>query len=79
MEGFSNDTPSRLLHRIQPPVPNTRHSPQLQERFGVSTSGHELRAENCLPRAALADYIANKPVHQPSPHPDEVTLMQGLH
>jgi hypothetical protein len=49
---------------------------QLQERFG-SQLERMTYEQKIVFRAALADYIANKPVHQPSPHPDEVTLMQG--
>ncbi|MBD2018538.1 hypothetical protein H6F96_31865 [Microcoleus sp. FACHB-53] len=49
---------------------------QLQERFGSQLQ--EMSYEQKIVfRAALADYIANKPVHIPSPHPDEVTLMQS--
>jgi hypothetical protein len=49
---------------------------QLQERF---EGRFELMSyeQKIVFRAALANYIANKPVHIPSPHRDEVTLMQG--
>jgi hypothetical protein len=58
----------------QSQTPDILHS--LQERYG---SQLELMTyeQKIVFRAALADYIANKPVHIPSPHPDEVTLMQG--
>jgi hypothetical protein len=48
---------------------------QLQERF---EGRFELMSyeQKIVFRAALANYIANKPVHQPSPHLDEITLMQ---
>ncbi len=49
---------------------------KLQERFG-----DKLQQMTCeqkvVMRAALANFVANKPVDQPSPHPEEVTLMQG--
>lgn len=49
---------------------------QLQERFGTRFQCMTYE-QKIVFRAALADYISNKPVHIPSPHPDEVTLMQG--
>ncbi|MBD0363261.1 MAG: hypothetical protein ICV55_10905 [Coleofasciculus sp. C3-bin4] len=49
---------------------------QLQERYGARLQSMTYEQKIVL-RAALANYIANKPVHQPSPHPEEVTLMQG--
>lgn len=47
---------------------------QLQEQYGSQLEGMTYE-QKIVMRAALADYIANKPVHQPSPHPDEVTLI----
>jgi hypothetical protein len=47
---------------------------QLQEQYGSQLEGMSYE-QKIVMRAALADYIANKPVHQPSPHPDEVTLI----
>ncbi len=46
----------------------------LQERFG-SQLQQMTYEQKIVFRAALADYIANKPVHQPSPHPEEITLI----
>lgn len=54
--------------------PDTLHL--LQERFGSQLEVMTYE-QKIVMRAALADYIANKPVHIPSPHPNEVTLMQG--
>jgi hypothetical protein len=47
----------------------------LQDRFGsqLETMTYE---QKIVMRAALADYIANKPVHVPSPHHEEPTLIQ---
>jgi hypothetical protein len=49
---------------------------KLQERFGDKLQQMTWE-QKVVMRAALANFIANKPVHQPSPHPEEVTLMQG--
>ncbi len=46
----------------------------LQERFG-SQLQQMTYEQKIVFRAALADYIANKPVHQPSPHPGGITLI----
>jgi hypothetical protein len=58
----------------QTKTPDLLH--QLQLRYGgrLETMTYE---QKIVMRAALADYISNKPVHIPSPHRDEVTLMQG--
>ncbi len=58
----------------QSQTPDILH--QLQERYGAQLQGMTYE-QKIVFRAALADYIANKPVHIPSPHPEEVTLMQG--
>ena len=47
---------------------------QIQERFGARLQKMTYE-QKIVMRAALADYIANKPVHKPSPHPDEITLI----
>jgi hypothetical protein len=52
------------------------HLHQLQMRYGGQLESMTYE-QKIVFRAALADYISNKPVHIPSPHPDEVTLMQG--
>ncbi len=49
---------------------------QLQERFG-SQLQQMTWEQKVVMRAALANFVANKPVDQPSPHPEEVTLMQS--
>ncbi len=49
---------------------------RFQERYGAQLQ-HMTYEQKIVFRAALADYISNKPVHIPSPHRDEVTLMQG--
>ena len=46
----------------------------LQERFG-SQLQQMTYEQKIVFRAALADYIANKPVHQPTPHPEGITLI----
>ncbi|HEY9633749.1 MAG TPA: hypothetical protein V6D14_10105 [Coleofasciculaceae cyanobacterium] len=58
----------------QSKTPDILH--QLQERYGAQLQ-HMTYEQKIVFRAALADYIANKPVHIPSPHSDEVTLIQG--
>jgi hypothetical protein len=56
----------------QSQTPDILH--QLQQRYGAQLQ--EMTWEQkVVMRAALADYVANKPVHQPSPHPDEITLI----
>lgn len=47
---------------------------QIQEKWG-SQLERMTYEQKIVMRAALADYIANKPVHQRSPHPNEVTLI----
>jgi hypothetical protein len=57
----------------QTKTPNLLH--QLQERYGGRFESMTYE-QKIVFRAALADYISNKPVHTPSPHPEEVTLIQ---
>ena len=47
---------------------------RIQQEWGSQLEGMSYE-QKIVMRAALADYIANKPVHQPSPHPDEITLI----
>jgi hypothetical protein len=48
---------------------------RIQQEWGTQLE-HMTYEQKIVMRGALADYIVNKPVHQPSPHRDEVTLMQ---
>ncbi len=57
----------------QAQTPDILH--QLQEHFGAQLQQMTYE-QKIVFRAALAVFIANKPVHQPSPHKCEVTLMQ---
>jgi hypothetical protein len=46
----------------------------IQERFGARLQKMTYE-QKIVMRAALADFIANKPVHKPSPHLEEITLI----
>lgn len=58
----------------QAQTPDILH--QLQEHYGSQLQKMTYE-QKIVFRAALSTFIANKPVHQPSPHACDVTLMQG--
>ena len=47
---------------------------RIQQQWGSNLQDMNYE-QKIVMRAALADYIANKPVHQASPHPEVITLI----